>query len=739
MAPLSRRKALPELTTAASFLDKRREDSLRSQYAEDRPPAASITNEGALCEKCSTIEFDAMFKQKPKTNGGFWGPNVGKLSADSRCPLCIFLVVMSPSITPPLDAKSNAAYCKWQETRQESFLVALSPSHIFGIQNGKSSSYQSKRPSQDLLSVLTVLPGWIWDADDKKLCHQFWEQPHLDPGFILLEDSSSDPVGFSGQVVSSSEVNMSQILGWISYCELKHKKHCAPSKTATFTGLKIINCESRQIALSSDDRPYIALSYVWGAENASFTSTKSKHLPEICDKVVEDAIEVVKRLGYLYLWVDKYCIDQNDAADKHHQIANMDSIYAGAYLTIVCAAGDSASHGLPGVGTTMRTSQPRLLLGLHHLVSSCPNPRKTIASSKWMSRAWTYQEGLLSKRRLIFTEHQVYFQCSGMHCFESMNLPLDYLHTKPGMHARNSRFREGTTFARVFPLVSIARKPEDYLNRVNEYVQRDMSYDSDALNAILGVLKVFEKSESPVYHHWGVPLFSLSTSYSEKSEWISNYSIGLAWQFDTVAERRRGQPSWSWVGWKNWSGLNLPLVQFGPYTARLRDPRDFEGVSYHYVKINRVPLQVTVEVQGNYVSWLKDGHPNLHALSVSSPFLHIDGWTTELQLCRTTHSKCGWGISSEIASFVHISSVFTMEESDPGWHQWKALFIECNCSGYSGFPLYYISVYLLLKAVEGCYERVGVCTFSTPTTSSESSDKVFLGQLELRRESIKLG
>jgi hypothetical protein len=56
--------------------------------------------------------------------------------------------------------------------------------------------------------------------------------------------------------------------------------------------------------------------------------------------VVEDAICVCNEIGIEYLWVDRYCIPQ-DPDVARHQIANMDSVYAGSALTIIAAAGET--------------------------------------------------------------------------------------------------------------------------------------------------------------------------------------------------------------------------------------------------------------------------------------------------------------------------------------------------------------------------------------------------------------
>lgn len=99
----------------------------------------------------------------------------------------------------------------------------------------------------------------------------------------------------------------------------------------------------------------------------------------------------------------------------------MDRIYTSAIITIVAAAGDHANYGLPGIRPGSRepvqyveivrgiplanrwaihadrsisTSQPRDIFG-------------SLGKCKWSTRAWTYQERLLSHILLIFLPNTV--------------------------------------------------------------------------------------------------------------------------------------------------------------------------------------------------------------------------------------------------------------------------------------------------------------------------------------------
>ncbi|KAH3995743.1 hypothetical protein HBI56_146050 [Parastagonospora nodorum] len=46
------------------------------------------------------------------------------------------------------------------------------------------------------------------------------------------------------------------------------------------------------------------------------------------------------------------------------------------------------------------------------------------------TRGWTFQEAALNRRRLVFTEDQLYFECRTMNCSESAHYPLGQMHVE---------------------------------------------------------------------------------------------------------------------------------------------------------------------------------------------------------------------------------------------------------------------------------------------------------------------
>ncbi|KAK0724499.1 hypothetical protein B0H67DRAFT_107151 [Lasiosphaeris hirsuta] len=77
------------------------------------------------------------------------------------------------------------------------------------------------------------------------------------------------------------------------------------------------------------------------------------------------------------------------------------------------------------------------------------DPHKSIRGSRWSTRGWTFQEAVLSRRRLVFTAELVYFECSAMNCHKSLTTPLDLIHIgsrkkirdsmRPDMFGRNEK------------------------------------------------------------------------------------------------------------------------------------------------------------------------------------------------------------------------------------------------------------------------------------------------------------
>ncbi|KAI1748813.1 HET-domain-containing protein [Xylaria castorea] len=341
--------------------------------------------------------------------------------------------------------------------------------------------------------------------------------------------------------------------------------------------LRVIDCSARKLVPTSRQCEYFALSYVWGQATTAAVETAhgSDDLPARLPATVEDAMKVVAELGFRYLWVDKFCLDTGRAAEFQEQLQRMAGIYRNAVATIVAAAGSDSEYGLPGVGSRRRTKQPHVEIGDYTLWSSMSDPRTAISDSVWMTRAWTYQEGVCSANLIVFTDEQVYYQ--------SPNIQVT--HHDRAWENSCEMFPEGglggsSSTLPLDALVDILEfSPGGVHRHIEHYVARSLSYQSDALNGFLGILKRCDSSLYPIHHYYGVPIlgpldiYRLATARATDRSWslTEAFLVGLFWVcggvFDRAAgSRRAGFPSWSWTGWHGgYEGPAHCLQQYGLY------------------------------------------------------------------------------------------------------------------------------------------------------------------------------
>lgn len=404
----------------------------------------------------------------------------------------------------------------------------------------------------------------------------FREAPEL-ARVIIVTDLTLQAAEGAFQHIMPSKVSISRIKENICACTEQHKKSCALQVVQPPSHLKVIDCERRLVIDAPADCDYVALSYVWGNQDAIESFSSIRDLP----RTIEHSIIVTLELGYKYLWIDRYvgrlvlvsmdsaksrqCINQQDEQHRDNQILQMSSIYHSAQITIVAAAGASPAYGLPGVGSFLRQKRiarharfDSLSLSLLHLARHTKESYLgQVARSFWASRAWTYQEGMFSMRRLIFTKRQVIFSCNETTNLES-NIASDY----------KSRI--------YLPWIMVSNAGE-YNKRMGsaktcleQYCRRNLSHESDALNAIVSSLNLVLRHDE--YHIWGVPFQLLNSTIADEEcpdaidtappiwELVSPpeyVMICLLWSNSTwyfeedipFYCRRLRFPSWSPLGW----------------------------------------------------------------------------------------------------------------------------------------------------------------------------------------------
>ncbi|KAI5918604.1 heterokaryon incompatibility protein-domain-containing protein [Camillea tinctor] len=541
------------------------------------------------CEFCHEMDIELPFSLEARNSYALDGLVVKRVQDDMHtadCKVCEFICLLAKEICV------NETVIDGVQLRAFSLLPFLTtqPYQQYGLKDGDDVPGLLLAPVPDRA---IIFPGGEFEAKLRDLVSK--------RGYLICTPYATSQKQICLPRVVSPEFNPSVVWGWISCCEKYHRR-CKLSRRPQPT-LNLIDCWKREVvscaSFEMDFEPeYIALSYVWGQTDdvPKAAAIKGSALPQRLPTVIEDAIKVAQMLRYRYLWVDKYCVEQRDSTKKHEQIMHMDSVYQDAALTIIAAAGTDETYGLPGISRPRPSQQVYFEGDYFSVTSTLPSPCASIANSKWASRGWTYQEAILSCRRLVFTDEQLYFECNDMSCHESFEVSFDnyYADPKPEL----DEFVRPALFSLLPPEVSARPSVEatrlhnfiTYLHCAEQYTKRTLTFDSDSLSAFTGIIRKLELVDMyPVRHIWGVPLFhpdddtttpttnedpslpppfwqtpplslSLSSSGSnrvssarqEEVDYLGFLMLGLCWRHDPQAAPRRRQnlPSWSWAGWE---------------------------------------------------------------------------------------------------------------------------------------------------------------------------------------------
>jgi hypothetical protein len=162
---------------------------------------------------------------------------------------------------------------------------------------------------------------------------------------------------------------------------------------------------------------YLALSYCWGSPDRSATidcnDTTLKISQSLCNGLKQ--LEQLPELSGKYIWIDQICVNQDDLAERSHQILLMDKIYSRARKVVVWldGIGTEQSGGfqlaeriynltatrLDGVGLPIVDPdivQDPTYYTLPDLAHPSWRELRDILSDPWFRRIWIIQEVFLA-------------------------------------------------------------------------------------------------------------------------------------------------------------------------------------------------------------------------------------------------------------------------------------------------------------------------------------------------------
>ncbi|KAK8191029.1 heterokaryon incompatibility protein-domain-containing protein [Phyllosticta capitalensis] len=338
---------------------------------------------------------------------------------------------------------------------------------------------------------------------------------------------------------------------------------------------------------------YAALSYSWGTYKPDCMTTDAtieKNLDcmpwESLPSTFQDAVEITRGLGLKYLWIDSVCIIQGNTKDWSQEAGKMFDVYKGAKVTLAALFGYNSTSGLRD---STINEQSKILAHLqmgqqstcpifirrHHYLShnygQTPHHSEGNLIAPLLTRAWTYQERIVSPRVLFFTEGEVVYHCAATVACECGSASFTWERSIWNVAEKTSIF--GAIFDVLRPETSSHIEEESQSSSndkrlsvvqsrwrriiVEEFVRLDVTNPRDRLPALGAIAEMFQLARPTSRYLAGLWSDSLIddltwTPYHEKRP--SSHRKRATRPFDL--------PTWTWAS------LQSDIIYMPPYSER---------------------------------------------------------------------------------------------------------------------------------------------------------------------------
>lgn len=254
-----------------------------------------------------------------------------------------------------------------------------------------------------------------------------------------------------------------------------------------------------------------------------------------------DAIEVTKRLGLDYVWIDALCIIQSEPGcsnnDWTKEAGRMRSVYGGSFLNIAATSAMSVHEGF--LGKDFRQHYHGGLVARVTTENSCrvqnfysPTAHEeTTFETHLASRAWAFQERVLSRRTLSFGDTGMSWECRSQTSSEFLPDGFNEWREQQGL------------LPKVFP----ENRPLGWTNVVMKYSKTNLTYPSDRLPALSGVAS---RQQAVTGGHYLAGM------------WRERLHEQLLWRI-VSSSRRRARPPWRAPTW-SWTSVD-GIVEIGSF------------------------------------------------------------------------------------------------------------------------------------------------------------------------------
>ncbi|KAK3402148.1 heterokaryon incompatibility protein-domain-containing protein [Sordaria brevicollis] len=303
---------------------------------------------------------------------------------------------------------------------------------------------------------------------------------------------------------------------WLDECVQTHERCRSRQEDTSWCPTRLLNIAQNErlettVRLINTDQekpagPYGTVTHRWGFTDddkervvltqATYPTLFKGILLSSMPRLFQDIITVAHELGLRYIWIDAFCIfqDNNNNNDWHRESSLMQRVYSNSYCNMSAADANSCS------GSLVKARKTSLIAPAvaEHNDKKCIvwDPifwRREVILALVNTRGWVLQERVLSPRVLHFGKRQIIWECcehSAAESFPAGVHPRIFESQHTLSKERDLFFDTKRTYA--------DREGEElklyylWANLVESYSACKLTFQSDKLVACSGLAKIIQ-------------------------------------------------------------------------------------------------------------------------------------------------------------------------------------------------------------------------------------------------------
>ncbi|TGO43108.1 hypothetical protein BHYA_0003g00620 [Botrytis hyacinthi] len=369
------------------------------------------------------------------------------------------------------------------------------------------------------------------------------------------------------RIINPDWVDLEMLNRWKKQCLSTHGAKCEnPWKIWPKRPAFLIDVKTKCLVAGCISNTFVALSYRYGRSPVPVIDAvmlerlqepyalDALEFEEFLSPVIQHAMFLTSVISERYLWADALCIPHANEELRAEELNMMGAIYDNAVVTIIAADGDAQDglRGLEGVSQSRDINQSIIPFRDEQLIVSNTEDSDLSNGGDYHSRGWTFQEYVMSKRKIIFKDKELHWECQCRVWHEEMFPDAETSeHIAPRENLMTTGFPDLSSLSGI----------------ISGFNDTELWYEEDALPAISGLLSVLSRTFTGGFLY-GIPemFFERGLGWSSFWEYSNLRRRKFSENFGKDRPSQAGLPSWSWVGWR---GL-LNLSMYGE-AARIND------------------------------------------------------------------------------------------------------------------------------------------------------------------------